>query len=219
MKTKKELSEFDLNAYFSLFNQLIGDDKFLFGGMSKQKYDENDLGNGMRLVSIFELMPELLKNEEMMKELGSTKDYSFLFKEGVKVSDKVFRKGGISNGFQKGGYASLIVYHNFFDRTVKTRYGRTHASHCIVDLDGKIVLEEQGFSKYPYYLKGIIGAIDKAYYNLRTSELIIMGDSCVESEEYLFVQEKYDFEWYGGKEKPKGVYKICFETGEVEYFK
>jgi len=166
-------------------------------------------------------MPELLENKGMMKELGSTTDYSFLFKDGVKVSDKVFRKGGISNGYKKGDYANLIVYHNFFSKRVKTEYkhSRSYGKHCLVDLNGKIVLEENGLNKHPHYIKGVIAHMGDGYYDLRTSELIIMGDSSVESKEYLFVQKKYDFEWYGGKEKALGVYKICFETGEVEHFK
>ncbi|MFW6247240.1 MAG: hypothetical protein ACOC22_03665 [bacterium] len=195
---------------------------FLFGGgidMPQTKYDENDLKKGLRLISVFEVMPELLNNKEVLKELGGNyQSYSFLFKEGKKISDVVFRKGGISNGFVKGDYCNLIAYKNFF-KNPKTKFSRTSSTHVLINLDGKIVLEEKGLSKYPYYLKGVIASMDKGYYNLSTGELIIKGDSSIESDDFLFVQKKYDFEWYGGKDKPKGVYKICFETGEVEYFK
>lgn len=211
--------KFDISNGWFAFAEMLSVYGNLLGGMTQTKYDENDLGKGMRLVSIFEVMPELLENKGMMKELGSTTDYSFLFKDGVKVSDKVFRKGGMSNGYKNGDYTNLIVYHNFFDRTVKTEYSRTYSTHCLVDLTGRIVLEGTGLNKHPYYIRGVIASMGNGYYNLRTSEMIIMGDSSVQSKEYLFVQKKYDFDWYGGKEKALGVYKICFETGEVEHFK
>lgn len=212
----KKSKSVDYNEYLNLFTETLS----TFGWLAEQtKEDENDLGKGMRLVSIFEVMPELLENEELMKDIGSTNGYSFLFKEGKQVSDLVFRLGGISNGFKKGEYSNLIVYYNFFEKVVESDYGRTWGIHVLVDLAGKIVLKEQGLGKYPTYIKGVIGNIENSYYDLRTSSLIIIGDSSIQCEEFLFVQKKYNFEWYGGKDKPLGVYKICFETAEVEYFK
>lgn len=182
----------------------------------KDEEDNNDLGKGMSLVSIFHVMPELLDNKEMMKEMGCRKDYCFLFKGGKQVSDKVFRRGNINNGYNNGDYASLIVYHDFFNKKADYKF---RSKTVLVDLEGNIVLEESGLNKYPVYLKGVIGYLDNMYYNLRSGELIVGGNASISSDEYIFVEKKYDFNWYGGKDKPLGVYKICFSTGEVEYFK
>jgi len=210
-----DLNVLDLN-WDGFSNMLTKYGHFLFGGMPYEKPDENDLGKGLRLVPIFEVRPNLANDKKIQKQIGSNTDYSFLFKDGKRVSKFVFRKGGMSNGFKKGDYCNLIYYPDFFDE--KKEY-RTGGKHVLINTDGKIVLEEQGLSKHPYYRKGVIASMDKSYYNLLTGELIIMGDSSIESEDFLFVQKAYDFEWYGGKDKPKGVYKIRFETGEVEYFK
>ena len=224
MSDKKKtsgLDEFDFSGvlHWDNFEKMLSIYGDIFSGTAFEEPDENDLKQGMRLVSVFEVKPELLKDEKLMKDIGSTRDYSFLFKDGKQVSDLVFRRGGISSGYSKGKYCSLIVYRYFFKKPVKDKYYRSKSNHCLVDLDGNIVLEAKQFGEHPHYLKGIIACMDNWYYNLVTGEKIIAGDSSVDCEDYIFVQKKYDFDWYGGKEKPTGVYKIHFETGEVEYFK
>ena len=129
--------------------------------------------------------------------------YSYLYKDGVKINDNIFRFGGMSNGFNKGNYCNLIQYDS-----IKETIGNS----CIIDNTGKIVLKSKNILSYPYFLKGCIAIMDKEYYNLLTQTLIVKGSHSINSEKYLFVENHYN------KDYKFGVYKIDYETGEFEIF-
>ncbi len=152
--------------------------------------DENDLGQNFKLVS-----------DNSM--LDNRNNYSHLYKNGVKISDTLFRRGGMSKGFDETEYCMLIAYHNLQKSTI--------GNHCIIDLNGDIVLEASEL-KYPYHLKGVIAVLDEKYYNLKTKEIITKGYNTIKSESYIFVENQYNSEY------EKGVYKIEYSTGNFEIF-
>lgn len=165
---------------------------------SQQQVDTNDLKKGLRL--------EPIEFPEDHKEYG--RDYSYLYKDGNKVSDMIFRRGGIGGRF-KGDYCQLIAYPDFPEKTL--------GNHCIINKEGEVVLMESNHFDHLYLLRGCIAKMKEDYYNLKTGELIARGSSSVESDEYLFVQHRLDY----NKENPMqtGVYKINYASGEVELFK
>jgi len=160
---------------------------------------ERNLGRGFTL--------ELLTEADLkgLKE-SNRDDYCYLYKDGTKVSDTIFRLGGLSSGFNKKEYCMLIKYELV---NGKMNYG----NHCIVDLDGKIVMEAEPFESSFYYLKGVICVKKETYYNLLTGKPIANGHQSVNSDNYLFVKNGYKtgFE--------EGVYKIEYATGNFEIFK
>jgi len=149
--------------------------------------------------------------------------YSYLYMSGQKISDMIFRKGGLGGTFIDG-YCSLISYPNF-----KLKEGSDQESefgtHCIVNLKGDIAMsEEDRFSHDLYHIKGLVAKKKDSYYNLVTSEIIVLAssNSRVETDEFIWVEHKYDFDYYtanGEKKFPMGVYKINCYTGDVEFYK
>lgn len=142
--------------------------------------------------------------------------YGQLYRNDIKLNDGIFRVGGISSGFNDKSYCNLIKYELKPDGTYD--FGK----HCIIDANGEIVLIETDHSNStPHYIKGCIASMKEVYYNLRTRKPICRGSHSIESVQYLFVENKYD--WNNRNEDaslnfPLGVYKIDYETGEVQLF-
>lgn len=135
--------------------------------------------------------------------------YGLLFRGNQKLSDKVFRVGGLGGKF-KDGYCQLIHYPNFKDKG-----NLAEGNHCIVDTTGKIVLTQEGLMTSPYHLKGVIATMNKKYYNLLTGEVITEGYSNVRSENFVFVENIDGVEKF---KHQKRVYKIDYRTGSFEIF-
>ena len=136
----------------------------------------------------------------------NTSRYSHLFKDGIQISDKIFRLGGLDYGFNKKPYASIIVYHDY----PKDTWG----NNCIIDSNGKIVLEAEKFDSSFYYLDGVIAKKKDTIINLLTGEAIVKShSSSLKSKEFMFV-ECNDYE----NKFKKGIYKINFTSGEFEIF-
>ena len=127
--------------------------------------------------------------------------YSQLYKtqgnQLVKLSDNIYRKGGMCSNFEDG-YCSLIKYD-------KAEEGL--GNHCIVNEKGEIALQGSTFN-YPYHKKGVVASMDNKYYHLETGEVLAEGSSSFSSKDYIFVQSRWD----------GPVVKIKFEDGSVEIF-
>ena len=108
----------------------------------------------------------------------------------------------MGSGFKDNNYCMLINYTNTKDS----------GTHCIIDIDGKIVFKQKNILNYLYYLKDVIATMDKEYYNLLTGEIITKGSNSINSENYLFVENRYN------KEFALGVYRIEYSTGKFEIF-
>lgn len=193
MKKKRKAE----HEYVDLMTNLMNDSSIhdfmesIFNHPS-MKVDENNLGRGMRLVPLdFE---------------SNSENYSHLYKDGVKLSDVVFRRGGLCSGFGKNDYCALISYPEFDGE--RGGWG----NHCIVDLNGEIALNSDNQFDWMYYKKGVIATKKDVYYNLLTGKPIVAGRDRINSERFLFVEKSY------GDDYTHGVYKIEYATGEFEIF-
>jgi hypothetical protein len=173
--------------YGSMFQTIFG----MFN--EGPKVDQTFIGEGLQLIPD----PEIKGNRD---------NYCYLYKDGVKVSDSLFRKGGVFTPFGKDKkYCTVIVYHDYKKDTM--------GNFCIIDSNGNIVMESENSFDSLYYLRGEIATMKGIYYNLKTGQPIVKGDSTVKSKYYLFVENTYN------KDYEPGVYKIDYETGEFEIFR
>jgi hypothetical protein len=181
----------------------------IFGGLTKEPKPVNPYQN---LNDGFELRPiELTEEESKNKRIVESK-YSHLYKDGVKVSEDIFRKGGICHGF-KDGYCSLIHYTRTKE-SKKNDNGFSFGTHVIVNTDGKICLEGKSLDS-PYHTGGNVGSVGNYYYNLLTGEKICYRPSSViVGEECLYLDNRYNFDYYEVK-LPVGVYKLNKITLEL----
>jgi hypothetical protein len=182
-----------------------------FGGMPFSETEErspyDNLGNG------FELRPIEILAEDGQSIVDNRESFSHLYKDGNKVCDMVFRKGGYSGDF-KDGYASLILYVQKEKHTEK-RHGFDFGTHVIINEQGKTCLEPGRSTSYPSHQGGNIGKLKDTYYDLRTGEKILNCSSSgsISGQNFIIVEHKYD--WYD-KNLPLGVYKIDKQTCEFE---
>ena len=147
--------------------------------------------------------------------------YGLLFRNGKKLSDIIFRVGGMGGSFKDNPYCMLIEYGNFHSALKTTKAIKSLGNHCIIDANGKIVLtQEKGALQGLYYLKGCIAVSNNYYYNLITGEIITKGDNTITSNEFLFIENRYSNLYGTDKGKYQlGVYKVNWITGEYELFK
>lgn len=160
----------------------------------------------------FELRPIEILAEGGQFVLENTNKYSHLYKDGVKVSDEIFRKGGLCYGF-KDGYCTLIHY--VLEREhEEERLGFSSGESVIINTDGKVCLSKEGLD-YPYHSGGNVGSMGNYYYNLLTGEKICYRPSSViTGGEYLYLEHRYNFDYYEVK-IPVGVYKLNKITLEL----
>jgi len=181
----------------------------MFGGLFREPKPVNpykSLNDG------FELRPIELTEEESKNQRIVNMKYSHLYKDGVKVSDDIFRKGGLCHGF-KEGYCGLIHYTRT-NESKKNDDGFSFGESVIINTDGKICLTRQGLD-YPYHSGGNVGSMNNYYYNLLTGEKICYKPSSViTGEEYLYLDNRYNFDYYEVK-IPVGVYKLNKITLEL----
>ena len=181
----------------------------IFGGLTKKPKPVNpyqSLNDG------FELRPiKLTKKESENPRIVESK-YSHLYKDDVKVSDEIFRKGGLCHGF-KEGYCGLIHYIRTKEPK-KSDSGFSFGDSVIIDTKGKICLSRTGLD-YPYHVGGNVGSVGNYYYNLLTGEKICYRPSSViVGVECLYLDSRYNFDYYEVK-IPFGVYKLNKITLEL----
>lgn len=181
----------------------------IFGGLTREPKTVNpyqSLNDG------FELRPIKLSKKKFENSRVVESKYSHLYKDGVKVSDDIFRKGGLCSGF-KEGYCGLIHY----TRTKQSKNndsGFSFGDSVIINTEGKICLEGKGLD-YPYHSGGNVGSVGNYYYNLLTGEKICYRPSSViTGVECLYLEHRYNFDYYEVK-IPVGVYKLNKITLEL----
>jgi hypothetical protein len=205
-KETKQMMDIMTLASEMAFN---GDLYSMFGGLTKEPKKVNpyeDLNDG------FELRPIKLTEKESKNQRIVNMKYSHLYKDGVKISNDIFRKGGLCHGF-KEGYCALIHY----TRTTESKKnddGFSFGESVIINTDGKICLTREGLD-YAYHSGGNVGSMGNYYYNLLTGEKICYKPSTVlKGEEYLYFEHTYNFDYYEVK-IPVGVYKLNKITLEL----
>lgn len=181
-----------------------------FGGLPRtetEKYPYERLGDG------YELRPIeiLVKGGQFVVE--NREKYSHLYRNGVQIGNKVFRKGGMSNGF-KDGYCSLIHYTQK-EPHIEKKHGFDFGTHVIINHLGEITLNASLGLDHPYHIGGHLASIGNYIYDLRTGKAIAPKSSTsIKGANCIIIEHRYD--WYDKEVKlPLGVYKIDFQTAEI----
>lgn len=202
-RAEQLLKQFAIMAHTGNISGLLG----LIVEESREVYPYERLGEG------FELRPIELTEEQAKDSHTANLKYSHLYRNGDKVSDHIFRKGGLGGEF-KDGYCQLIHYTRTTEKG-KNNSGFNFGVHVIVNRKGEICLSSEGVSYYPSHYGGNLGKLRDTYYNLITKEPILTCSSSdsINSKNYVFVQHRYD--WYD-KNLPLGVYRIDKLTCEFE---
>ena len=182
---------------------------YMFGAPLKESIRNN---NYKSLNDGFELRPIELTDVELENQRIVSMEYSHLYKDGIKISDEIFRKGGLCTGF-KEGYCVLLHYIRT-NEPGKNNNGFSFGKSVIVNTEGKICLEGKGL-EYPYHNSGNLGTLGDYYYNLLTGEKIChKPSSVVKGKEYLYLEFRYNFGYHKVK-IPVGVYKLNKMTLEL----
>ena len=161
-------------------------------------------------------------NPEYFKEWNERilSDFLILVKDGKPINDNIYRIGGMNNpNPKKDRYFILLKYVEDFyaDEILEISKSKDpkHLSEkwCIIDQEGNEKIEFSQF-KYPYLVKdSCLYSLEHNYYNIESGELICNTNSSMESEDYIFLNNRFD------KDKSKrGVLKVCKKTGSYEIF-
>jgi hypothetical protein len=211
--SKKNFKDFE-NPMEALaaFTQMMATPGFgsFFGGLpfqEKDPYPYERLGGG------YELRPiELTENESKDRHTVDS-NYCHLYHNDLKVSDLMFRKGGMSNGF-KDGYCSLINYTRTKEPK-KNNSGFSFGTHVIINHLGEIVLGASSSLDHPYHISGHLASFGNYIYDLRTGKAIAPKSSTtIKGVNCIIVEHRYS--WYDKEVKlPLGIYRIDFQTAEV----
>jgi hypothetical protein len=123
--------------------------------------------------------------------IGKQDDYVYLAKDGVKISDQLYREGSIDVLKQTKYFTLLKQVEDYYSDNITNKPSeKKHLSNrtCILDNNGveKFVSK---FMEYPYIINNsCIFHIGKNYYNIETKELYCSSYNSVESFSYLFLQ-------------------------------
>jgi hypothetical protein len=194
------------------FTQMMATPGFssFFGGSAfaeKEKYPYDMLGDG------YELRPIELTEEESKDRHTVNSKYGHLYYNESKVSDLIFRKGGMGGEF-KDGYCTLINYVRTEEKG-KNNSGFSFGTHVIINHLGEIVLSKDSGLDYPSHIGGHLGSIGNYIYDLRTGAAIAPKSSTsIKGVNSIIIEHRYD--WYDKEVKLQlGVYRIDFKTAEI----
>lgn len=194
---------YNLNNITDMYNFYTN----VFVHVKEVYYTKLNLGNDIYLVYCIESDNNqfCLKQDKNKKLVfDNSSKYGYLYKDNIKLSDITFRVGG-SGGKYKDGYCQLIQYNK------DHQYG----NHCLVDINGKVVLTEtNSISCHLYHCGGIIASMNGYIYDLNNGKIITRGKIIAKTLEYIFVLNEYDFK----KEYKEGVYQINKQTAKYEQY-
>jgi hypothetical protein len=211
--SKEKFSDFD-NPFEAIaaFTQMMGSSTSLgqfFGGIMK---DPEEVYPYQKLGNMYELRPIPLTAKEAENSRLVDLKYSHLYHNGLKVSDLIFRKGGICHGF-KDGYCSLIHYVRTKEAK-KNDAGFSFGTHVIINELGEICLNKDGLD-YPYHIGGHLASIGSYVYDLRSGKAIAPKSSTtIRGVNCLIVEHQYS-SYNKEVTLPLGVYRIDFWTAEI----
>lgn len=160
-------------------------------------------------------------NEDYAKKWNEhLRDFVCITKNGELLNPTLYRVGGMGTNKIKGKkYFMLLKYVEAYYEKKIIDYTGDDPKHlegrwCILDEFGTEKIEFTQFASPRLVDNSCIYTIDSKYYNIETKELYCQSYHRLESEKYLFLENKYD----ENKEK-RGVLKIDKITGEFELFK
>ena len=155
-------------------------------------------------------------DDEYIKRWNINSEFGHLYKNGIKMSDTLYRIGG--HGISEEDKYFMILkyveakYNDNITTIIKDKF---HLSGlwCILNENG----EEKGiFDSYksPYMVGGQVYVLDKTYYNIETKKPYCNSYSSMKTKKYLFLDNQYDEDI-----ERRGVFKINMIDGTFEIFK
>ena len=143
-------------------------------------------------------------------------DFINLYKDGIKLSNTLYRIGGFSSKI-KDGYFMLLKHVEAFynDSIVLDPLEKAHleSNWCILNENGEEKIVFSHF-KAPYLQGGLVYSLDNKYYNIETNECF--GESykvAFNTANFLFLHTEYEKD-----ETKRGVMKINKFDGTFELF-
>ena len=146
-------------------------------------------------------------------------DFFYLYKDGVKLRDTLYRLGGLSyqSDLKKDYFMLLKHVEAYYEDWIVEKTGsdpkHLESQWCILNKDGEEVVNFKQFDS-PYLVGGVVYSVNRAYHNILTGELYCKCSSSMATSEYIFLDNSYDSD----KEK-RGVLQICKADGTSKLWK
>lgn len=162
-------------------------------------------------------LSKVIINKEYCKEWNiRMQDYVCLTLNGKLLRPTLYRIGGLNSpNLKTDKYFMLLKYvEAYYSKDILKMSKSNDPKHlegrwCIIDENGIEKKEFKNNLHYPYLVKNsCIYSIENNYYNIETGEHYCQAFTSMQSDKYLFLENKYD------KNKAKrGVMKIDKKTG------
>lgn len=126
-------------------------------------------------------------------------DFLVLTRNGELIRNVLYRIGGLNNPkLNKDRYFLLLKHVEAFYSAEVMKHSKSkdnrhlESKWCILDINGNEKVEFDSF-KSPHLIKdSCIYSIDNKYYNIETGELYCTSYTSIESNDFLFLENKYD---------------------------
>jgi len=164
-----------------------------------------------------QLAPIELKEDYSKKWNNHQKDFVLLVIDGKPISNTLYRVGGFVVHLDNDYFILIKHVEAYYeDNITKVKKDKPHLEGrwCIINQDGKEMVEFEHFKTPNLIDNSVIYSLDSNYYNIETKELYCGSYNKVESEEFLFLQNDYDDD-----KTKRGVMKINKKDGSFELFK
>lgn len=141
-------------------------------------------------------------------------DFVQLYYNGKKVSDSLYRKGGLYSGNTDGYYMILkyteAIYKDSITKDPK-RKKHLQGNWVILDSEGNEKYEHKEYGSM-YLMGGQVYSIGSKYYNIETNELYCTSYDCMRTDNFIFLNNTA----YDADPNEKGVMKINKKDGTYE---
>jgi hypothetical protein len=145
------------------------------------------------------------------KSIPNDREYSHLYFGDKKLSDEVFRKGGLGGTFCDG-YCELIHY------TKDPKTGQyENSAWVIVDSQGQIKLRSDSY-RHIYHIGGRLAVDDRWIYDIETGKILLPKcNGHINGKDFYIAEHRYTFDYIKEKvDVEPGVYRIEKATARME---
>jgi len=159
-----------------------------------------------------ELRPIKLDKDYAEKWNEINKDFCNLYVDGKKMTDTLYRIGGMGAKLKDPYFQVLKYTEEYYDDNITTdpkRKPHLSGCWCIIDNNGVEKVTVRHFD-HLYLQGGQIFSVNNKYYNIETGELY--GDSCyktMSTKNFIFIDNSYDSD-----QSKQGVIQVTKATGE-----
>ena len=152
-----------------------------------------------------ELRRVTLSEEYSKKWNTNLTDYFHLYLNGEKISDTLYRKGMFGGRF-KDGYCLLLKH--------TEQKEHLYSVWCVINENGAEKFVADNMLDGISLTGGQICSVKDKFYNIETGVLYCQSYSCMVSEDFVFLDNKYDKNKYN-----RGILKINKKDGKFELFR